>query len=120
MCYKVTKVGTGYKITKGTPDQDGNTTSGEHAKMLAHIKKVKQETPNLKQYAKDCPMTHEAEQPINPETDAGMSQEHRETYEGSKAVNPWAVCTSSVGRSDKDKYEDCVMKVKAKHKIKRD
>jgi hypothetical protein len=28
--------------------------------------------------------------------------------------NPWAICTAKVGRSDKKKYEDCVMKVKKK------
>jgi hypothetical protein len=37
-----------------------------------------------------------------------------------KAVNPWAVCTTSVGREDKEKYEDCVTDVKKKHKIKKD
>lgn len=26
--------------------------------------------------------------------------------------NPWAICTASVGRDDKDKYEDCVQSVK--------
>lgn len=26
--------------------------------------------------------------------------------------NPWAVCTKSVGREDKEKYERCVQKVK--------
>ena len=35
-----------------------------------------------------------------------------------KKVNPWAVCTSSVGRGDKDKYERCVMDVKKKHGVK--
>lgn len=35
-----------------------------------------------------------------------------------KAVNPWAICTDSVGRDDKDKYESCVQGVKKKHKIK--
>jgi hypothetical protein len=29
-----------------------------------------------------------------------------------KKANPWAICTSSVGRKDKKKYEDCVMNVK--------
>lgn len=29
-----------------------------------------------------------------------------------KKVNPWAVCTASAGRDDKDKYERCVMDVK--------
>ena len=28
--------------------------------------------------------------------------------------NPWAVCTDSVGREDKDKYERCVQEVKQK------
>jgi hypothetical protein len=34
-----------------------------------------------------------------------------EAKKGKKA-NPWAVCTSKVGRSDKDKYERCVIGVK--------
>jgi hypothetical protein len=33
-----------------------------------------------------------------------------------KKVNPWAVCTSSVGRKDKEKYEACVQDVKRKNK----
>lgn len=36
-----------------------------------------------------------------------------------KAVNPWAICTKSVGREDADKYERCVLDVKKKHKIKK-
>lgn len=30
--------------------------------------------------------------------------------------NPWAVCTKSVGRQDKKKYERCVMDVKKQQK----
>ena len=30
--------------------------------------------------------------------------------------NPWAVCTKSVGRKDKKKYERCVMDVKEQQK----
>ena len=37
-----------------------------------------------------------------------------------KAVNPWAVCTKSVGREDKEKYEECVLAVKEKHPVKKD
>jgi hypothetical protein len=33
-----------------------------------------------------------------------------------KKYNPWAVCTASVGRKNKKKYEDCVMGVKEKLK----
>ena len=36
-----------------------------------------------------------------------------------KQPNPWAVCTASVGREDKAKYERCVMDVKHKHGIKK-
>lgn len=35
-----------------------------------------------------------------------------------KKNNPWAICTNSVGREDKDKYEQCVMDVKRKNKAK--
>ena len=31
--------------------------------------------------------------------------------------NPWAICTASVGREDKDKYERCVMDIKKQHGI---
>ena len=34
--------------------------------------------------------------------------------EAKKKNNPWAICTASVGRDDKDKYEACVMDVKKK------
>lgn len=30
--------------------------------------------------------------------------------------NPWAICTASVGRKDKEKYERCVLSVKNKKK----
>jgi len=32
--------------------------------------------------------------------------------------NPWAICTASVGREDKEKYEKCVMNVKKEKGIK--
>jgi hypothetical protein len=45
-----------------------------------------------------------------------------ETKEAKKGVpvNPWAVCTETVGREDKEKYEECVLKVKSKHPIKKE
>ena len=42
------------------------------------------------------------------------STEEAEKFE----YNPWAVCTDSVGRDDKAKYERCVKKVKQKEKNK--
>lgn len=41
----------------------------------------------------------------------------KEKLDEGRKVNPWAICTSSVGRSNKDKYERCVMGVKKKHGI---
>ena len=38
--------------------------------------------------------------------------EFTENKKKSKKYNPWAICTSSVGRKDKKKYERCVMDVK--------
>ena len=37
--------------------------------------------------------------------------------EGKDENNPWAICTASVGRENKEKYESCVKKVKAEHGI---
>jgi hypothetical protein len=45
----------------------------------------------------------------------GMGMFETEIGEGKKKkskYNPWAICTSSVGRKDKKKYEKCVMDVK--------
>ena len=41
-----------------------------------------------------------------------------ESKKSGKPVNPWAICTTSVGRKDKDKYERCIMDVKKKSPIK--
>lgn len=38
-----------------------------------------------------------------------------EVVNSSSKPNPWAVCTDSVGRKDKSKYERCVKKVKKQH-----
>jgi hypothetical protein len=35
---------------------------------------------------------------------------------GDKKYNPWRICTGSVGRDDKEKYERCVQDVKNKNK----
>jgi hypothetical protein len=35
-------------------------------------------------------------------------------------INPWAICTASVGRDDKEKYERCVLEIKKKHGMMQD
>jgi hypothetical protein len=47
---------------------------------------------------------NEGQQSMWEEDDIEMSE--------AKKNNPWAICTASVGREDKDKYEACVMGVK--------
>ena len=48
--------------------------------------------------------------------DMEESAEIGENKKSKKKYNPWAVCTASVGRKNKKKYEDCVMGVKKKIK----
>ena len=38
--------------------------------------------------------------------------------EGDDKNNPWAICTASVGRDDKEKFEKCVMDIKKQNHIK--
>ena len=52
--------------------------------------------------------------PEREEAQVGLREEDRD--------NPWAICTASVGRKDKEKYEDCVKSVKGnknEHKIRK-
>lgn len=58
---------------------------------------------------------------VNPDADKSMNDGMgiMETKKKSK-YNPWAICTSSVGRKDKEKYEKCVMDVKKSVKEGRD
>ena len=37
---------------------------------------------------------------------------NKDLYERKDKDNPWAICTASVGREDKEKYEKCVKSVK--------
>lgn len=38
------------------------------------------------------------------------------TKRGSKKVNPYAICTKSVGRQDEEKYKRCKEEVEKKNK----
>jgi hypothetical protein len=42
----------------------------------------------------------------------GESSKDSQQLEESEENNPWAICTASVGREDKEKYEKCVKSVK--------
>ena len=47
-------------------------------------------------------------------------KEEEELDEAEDKDNPWAICTASVGRKDKEKYEACVRDVKKQKDIKED
>ena len=46
------------------------------------------------------------------------SDDEEDLDEAEDKDNPWAICTASVGREDKEKYEACVIKVKKEKGIK--
>jgi hypothetical protein len=48
------------------------------------------------------------EETIKEELEAYLEEEEKN--------NPWAICTSSVGREDKEKYEKCVKSIKAQNR----
>jgi hypothetical protein len=98
--------------------------------ILEKIKNKKKEakeaqvtTTTTKKYGKDEPLNMTPSQlaQVEPKKNTDGSIEitttKTETTEGKKKkYNPWAVCTASVGRKNKKKYEDCVMGVKKKLK----
>jgi len=53
----------------------------------------------------------EFKQIVREELEAAISEKKK------KKPNPWAICTSQVGRGKKAKYERCVKKIKIKHNI---
>lgn len=84
----------GYKVEKehGTVNPTTNVTNDDEVKTLkialAHLNEIPDYYTKLAKYVEDKKID--------------------------ERVNPWAVCTASTGRSDKDKYERCVMDVKKK------
>jgi hypothetical protein len=46
----------------------------------------------------------------------GKSRAQTREIDERKENNPWTICTASVGREDKEKYEKCVMDVKRNNK----
>jgi hypothetical protein len=66
-------------------------------------------------------MLNESEEEDEEEDDEpfkGKYVSKRDIEEGKSKDNPWAICTASVGREDKEKYEACVRDVKKEKGIK--
>ena len=47
-----------------------------------------------------------------------VQEEMTKLLEEKAKDNPWAICTASVGRDDKEKYERCVKSVKKEKGVK--
>ena len=80
------------------------------------INKLKSERKPFQVYEKEIEEDDTLDVVNDPDaTEDGMGMFETEIGEGKKKkskYNPWAICTSSVGRKDKKKYEKCVMDVK--------
>ena len=97
---------------KETKEAETETTTVKTFKPNESLKDI---TPQqLSQAQKDKTTT------TLPDGSMQIKTTKKEVGEGKKTknkkYNPWAVCTSSVGRKNKKKYEDCVMGVKKKLK----
>jgi hypothetical protein len=92
------------KVTKLQPnDQLPPKTTVQQAKAMVNKPELTKTTDTDKNYDPS-----KAKGP----NDIADEAELAENKKKSKKYNPWAICTSSVGRKDKKKYEDCVMNVK--------
>lgn len=95
--YNTKELAMGYEVEKehGTVNPTTNVTNDDEVKTLkiaiAHLNEVPDYYTKLAKF---------------------VENKNLEEAKKRKKVNPWAVCTSKVGRSDKDKYERCVMGVK--------
>jgi hypothetical protein len=72
--------------------------------------KVGSEGGELPPTPKGYSMRRNPDGSMNATPNEGEMKEGKKTK--SKKYNPWAICSSSVGREDKEKYERCVMDVK--------
>jgi hypothetical protein len=99
------------KIKKGETKEAETTTTT--TKKIGPNEPLKDMTPAQLKKAEEDKTTKK-----NPDGSMEITTTKKEVGEAKKKkkYNPWAVCTSSVGRKDKKKYEKCVMGVKEKIK----
>lgn len=88
----------------GEGNLDGNKTLNSHSKL------EEDQEPELDSLNTKNPVEEELSE-VEKAVDDMMIHEVEETEE-EKKNNPWSICTASVGREDKAKYERCVKDVK--------
>jgi len=115
---KITKQRLKELITEEVRSVQGQDSSNEsaYAEILNHIVPVIRQAlgPNASLYKTLIGMAEMYARDEWREDDAGTETVTEEKQEN----NPWAICTDSVGREDKDKYESCVKSVKKQNKKK--
>lgn len=119
----------GYYVTfvhvEGTIAPSGEQTKNIHGVPPEAIHRMKARFEPF-----DFERRNEERKPFTPPPSPEKNEEKKESsmksnwYKEAKKKkkynpNPWAVCTESVGREDKEKYESCVMQVKGKQKKKK-
>lgn len=98
----------GFENTEG---QEEGSTEEEHEEHEESESPAEEEA----EHAEGGSEENESEQEDESDDEDGKKNPFTEA----KKVNPWAVCTSSVGRNKKSKFESCVMDIKKKNKIKK-
>jgi len=110
----------GYYVTfvhvEGTVSPTGESTKNIHGVPQEALERMKARFEPF-----DINRRLEERKPLPPKPEAqktsSENSEKNSWYKEAKKKkkynpNPWAVCTSTVGREDKKKYESCVIKVK--------
>ena len=125
---KITKQRLKELITEEVRSVQGQDSSNEsaYAEILNHIVPVIRQAlgPNASLYKTLIGMAEMYARDEWREDDAGhetvadrkwADNPNNPVTEEKQENNPWAICTDSVGREDKDKYESCVKSVKKQH-----
>jgi predicted kinase len=109
----------GYYVTfvhvEGTVSPTGESTKNIHGVPPEALERMKARFEPF-----DTSRRLEERKPLPPKSEAQKtSSKNNSWYKEAKKKkeydpNPWAVCTSTVGRENKKKYESCVMQVKKK------
>ena len=113
--YKTTDSNDAAALNNMSPDEKGKLTFNTDGTATKKTETKEAITKTVYQPRKN-PADAKAIQDMITKTNPNVSVELDEGKKKKKKYNPWAVCTSSVGRKNKKKFEDCVMGVKKKLK----
>jgi hypothetical protein len=114
--YNTTDSGDATLLNKKTPEEKSNLQFNPDGTVVSKSETKEAITKTVYQPRKN-PADAKAVQDMVTKANPNVSVELDERKKTkNKKYNPWAVCTSSVGRKNKKKFEDCVMGVKKKLK----